>query len=76
MTRMEDQYPMKEFLDAVYSVNGYAMIHLQHLRIAASDYKPVMERVVKYMNHPATYWWYLFDEPGIFGVDVEQLTFF
>ena len=76
MTRMEDQYPMKEFLDAVHSVNGYAMIHLQHLRIAASDYKPVMERVVKYMNHPATYWWYLFDEPGIFGVDVEQLTFF
>ncbi len=76
MTRQEDKYPMQEFLDTVHSVNGYAMIHLQHLRIAASDYKPVMERVVKYMNHPATYWWYLFDEPGIFGVDVEQLTFF
>lgn len=76
MTREEDSYPMQEFLDTVQSVNSYAMIHLQNKRIADSDYKPVMNRVVKYMNHPATYWWYLFDEPGIFGVDIEQLTFF
>ena len=76
MTRLGDGYPMQEFLDALQKENCYGMIHLQHRDIAASNFKPVMERVVRYMNHPALYWWYLFDEPGIYGVDPEQLVFF
>ncbi|WP_276744022.1 hypothetical protein [Victivallis vadensis] len=76
MTRLGDAYPMQEFLDTLQKENCYGMIHLQHTEIAASNFKPVMERVVRYMNHPALCWWYLFDEPGIYGVDPEQLVFF
>jgi hypothetical protein len=57
--------------------NGiYAFLQFNKKSVLKFDYQSVMSKAVKYMNHPALFGWYLFDEPNSKKISPEQLKFF